>query len=489
MKRIFLFTFCSLMGCTLFAQQRNSVTSMLEVLDVTSGKRTVVKEFPFQIEAPNWTPDGKWLVYNSGGKLYMLSPDQPAEPQLIHSAFAIRCNNDHLITRDGKQIAISHGTKEDGRSRVYTMPFTGGTPRLITPLAPSYLHGWSPDNKYLAYCAERNGNFDVYIIPAEGGEEIRLTTSAALDDGPEYSPDGQYIWFNSARSGLMQAWRMKADGTEQTQMTFDETVNAWFPHVSPDGQQVIFITYKKNDLLPSEHLANKNVELRLMPASGGQPRTMAELFGGQGSINVNSWAPDSKRLAFVSYRLNEENLFEGSGDVGKPKKRGSMKFDPQTGAYTLSGGGTNMWLKSDEFFTAWRKESGNFSLSAKIEFEGEGVDPHRKVGIIIRQSLDKDSKYADIAVHGDGLTSLQYRGNTGEETKEVVAENKHANFITLERVGNKIITKTATGHYTQEVTGEIELDFSGPCYIGLFICSHNPKVIETARFSEVRFRK
>ena len=147
-------------------------------------------------------------------------------------------------------------------------------------MAPSYLHGWSPDGKELAYCASRNGNFDVYVIPAEGGEEKRLTTAEGLDDGPEYS-----------------------DGSEQTQMTFDETRNSWFPLVSPDGKWVIFITYYKGDLEPGEHLANKNVELRLMPASGGEPKTMVKLFGGQGTINVNSWAPDSKRLAFVSYRL------------------------------------------------------------------------------------------------------------------------------------------------------------------------------------------
>lgn len=208
-----------------------------------------------------------------------------------------------MLSADGQQIAISHGTKEDGQSRIYTLPITGGTPRLVTPMAPSYLHGWSPDGKQLAYCAARKGNFDVYVIPAEGGEEQRLTTAEGLDDGPEYAPDGKHIWFNSVRSGLMQVWRMKADGSEQTQMTFDETRNSWFPHVSPDGQQVVFITYYKGDLEPGQHLANKNVELRIMPATGGESRLLVKLFGGQGTINVNSWAPDSRRFAFVSYRL------------------------------------------------------------------------------------------------------------------------------------------------------------------------------------------
>lgn len=299
----------SLIGLLLMAAsagaQQTEVTSILEILDITTGRRTVVKEFPYLIEAPNWTPDNQWLIYNSGGRLYKLSPDSPAEPQAINSDFANRCNNDHVLSADGKQIAISNGTKEDGKSRIYTFPIEGGTPRLITPIAPSYLHGWSPDGRQLAYCADRKGNYDVYVIPAEGGEEVRLTTAEGLDDGPEYSPCGQYIWFNSVRTGLMQVWRMKADGSEQTQMTFDETRNSWFPHVSPDGRQVLFITYTKGDLEPGQHLANKNVELRLMPAAGGEPRTLVKLFGGQGTINVNSWAPDSRRLAFVSYRLKE----------------------------------------------------------------------------------------------------------------------------------------------------------------------------------------
>jgi len=304
MKRILYITINFLFMLSTVYAQRNNVTSTLEISDL-SGKRTVIKEFPFLIEAPNWTPDGKWLIYNSSGKLYKISPDSPGEPIQINTGFATNCNNDHILSFDGKMIAISHGTKEDRQSRIYTLPVEGSEfPRLITPLAPSYLHGISPDNKYLAYCADRKGNYDIYIIPFEGGEEIRLTTEEGLDDGPEYSPDGKHIWFNSVRSGLMQVWRMKADGSEQTQMTSDETRNSWFPHISPDGKQVLFITYTKGDVEPGDHPANKNVELRLMPATGGEAKTLIKLFGGQGTFNVNSWAPDSKRFAFVSYKLN-----------------------------------------------------------------------------------------------------------------------------------------------------------------------------------------
>jgi Tol biopolymer transport system component len=175
----------------------------------------------------------------------------------------------------------------------------GGTPRQVTRLGPSYWHGWSPDGKTLTYCAERNGEYDVYTIGVEGGEETRLTTAPGLDDGPEYSPDGRYIYFNSIRTGTMQIWRMKADGSEQQPVTSDE-YNNWFPHPSPDGRWIVFLSYEKG---VEGHPANKDVTLRLKPTGGGETRVLAELFGGQGTLNVPSWSPDSRRLAFVSYRL------------------------------------------------------------------------------------------------------------------------------------------------------------------------------------------
>lgn len=286
-------------------QQRVVVTSFLEIYDIDTGERTVVKEFPSKsIEAPNWSVDGKWLIYNSGGKLYKISP-LGGDPVLLDTGYATRCNNDHCLSFDGNYIAVSHGTAEDHQSRIYVLPIEGGNPQLITPLAPSYLHGWSPDGKTLVYCASRKGEFDVYSVPSTGGVETRLTNAEGLDDGPEFTPDGEYIWFNSVRTGLMQLWRMKADGSEQEQMTFDEDRNSWFGHVSPDGKTVAYITYWKGDLEPGQHLGNKNVELRIMPAAGGAPKTVVSLFGGQGTINVNSWAPDSRRFAFVSYRIEK----------------------------------------------------------------------------------------------------------------------------------------------------------------------------------------
>ena len=304
MKGLISFSISMLLFSGLASAQK--VTSYLEILDRTTGNRTIVQEFPYLVEAPNWTLDGKWIIYNSGGKLYKISPDHPTEPELLQTGFADNCNNDHVLAADGKRIAISHGTKEDRASRVYILPLTGSeAPVLVTPIGNCFLHGWSPDGKELTYCGLRNGNHDVYTIPAVGGVEKRLTFTDDLDDGPEYSPCGRYIWFNSVRTGMMQIWRMNTDGSEQTQMTFDENRNSWFPHVSPDGKWVVFLEKKKGDSKPNEHLANKHVELRIMPASGGEPETLIELFGGQGTINVNSWAPDSKRLAFVSYKIEE----------------------------------------------------------------------------------------------------------------------------------------------------------------------------------------
>lgn len=279
--------------------------SILEILDTVTGERRVVKEYPYLIEAPNWSRDGRFLIYNSKGKIYRLELETGEDTE-IFTDFATNCNNDHVLSFDGKSLAVSH-SETGWESKIYTLPLTGGTPRLVTPLGPSFLHGWSPDGGELCYCAFREGGDggDIYAIDLRGGAERRLTDAPGLNDGPEYDPDGKYIWFNSVRTGLMQIWRMRADGSEQTQMTFDTAFNSWFPHVSPDGKQVCMVCYSAGDLEPGEHLPHKNVVLRLMDPDGSNLRTVASLFGGQGSLNVNSWSPDSRYFAFVSYRIPE----------------------------------------------------------------------------------------------------------------------------------------------------------------------------------------
>lgn len=286
--------------------KRDRDTSILEIYDLEKGESREVVRFDRLIEAPNWSRDGKSLFYNSRGEIYRYDLEKGTEEKL-DTGLCRNCNNDHVLSPDGRSIAVSH-SEESWMSRVYIVPIGGGEPRLVTENCPSFLHGWSPDGETLAYCAfrdmEKGG--DIYTIPVSGGEERQLTFTEGLNDGPEYSPDGKHIWFNSVRSGLMQAWRMNADGSEQTQMTFDEGWNTWFPHISPDGKKVVMIAYKKGDLKPGEHLPHKWVELRLMNADGSRLKTLLTLFGGQGTINVNSWSPDSKRFAYVRYELPKE---------------------------------------------------------------------------------------------------------------------------------------------------------------------------------------
>lgn len=283
---------------------RSGDKSFLEVYDIETGESRLLKKFDCVIEAPNWSADGKFLTYNSEGRIYRYEIETGAITE-VPSYFVNNCNNDHVLSPDGEGLYVSHHTKEDGLSRIYKIFFDGRMPVLVTPLAPSYLHGITADGKMLAYCAERNGEYDIYTIPAAGGNETQLTTAFGLNDGPEYDCDGEYIWFNSVRSGRMQAWRMKADGSEQTQMTFDAHWNTWFPHISPDREKVVMLAYHERDVRPGEHVPNKNVEIRLMTGSDdtgwSEPRTILKLFGGQGTINVNSWAPDSRRFAYVRY--------------------------------------------------------------------------------------------------------------------------------------------------------------------------------------------
>ncbi len=277
---------------------RDYIGSNLEVMTVATGDRQVLYTSPISIQAPNWTTDGAALIYNGSGRLHRFDL-ATRTPTVIDTGFATSNNNDHVLTFDGKQLGISHQTKEDNnRSVVYTMPATGGTPKRITTNSPSYLHGWSPDARFLIYTGARNGELDIYKISAEGGEEIRLTTAPGIDDGSEYTPDGQWIYFNSSRTGRMQIWRMKPDGSAQEQITKDEW-NNWFPHVSPDGRWLVVLSYG-NDVKPDEHPFYKHVYLRLMRLDGTEPRVIAYLYGGQGTINVPSWSPDSTRIAFVS---------------------------------------------------------------------------------------------------------------------------------------------------------------------------------------------
>lgn len=275
----------------------------LETMNVFSGKRKIIYEKDGRFEAPNWMPDGKKLLFNMDGLLHTI-PVDGGGLQKLNTGFADNNNNDHGISFDGKLLAISHHRKglNGGGSTVYVVPLEGGTPHLVTEETPSYWHGWAPNNKEVIYVAQRNGSnvYNIYKNSIKGGKEVALTDNKAGEhvDGCEYSPDGKYIYYNGSQSGTMQLWRMKPDGSNKEQVTFDE-YNDWFPHISPDGKWIAFISFP-SDIEFNSHPSYKRVMLRLMPVTGGVPKVIAYLYGGQGTINVPSWSPDSKRIAFVS---------------------------------------------------------------------------------------------------------------------------------------------------------------------------------------------
>jgi Tol biopolymer transport system component len=292
------------------------VESRLEIFTVFTGQRAEVYRAAVRFEAPNWSRDGKWLVFNQEGKLFAIASDGTGLPTPLDIGDLRACNNDHGLSPDGTLLVASCDGPGD-QSAVYVLPFvppvgsgaprdsrathsqTAIRPRLLTPKTPSYWHGWSPDGKTLAHVGQRNGEFDIYAIPVDGGGEQRLTTAPGLDDGPDYAPDGRWIYFNSERSGVMRIWRMRPDGRGQEMITRDAGYADWFPHPSPDGRWIVFLSYNSD---VKGHPPDHDVVLRMMPADKGAPKVIVSLFGGQGTINVPSWSPDSQRFAFVSYR-------------------------------------------------------------------------------------------------------------------------------------------------------------------------------------------
>jgi dipeptidyl aminopeptidase/acylaminoacyl peptidase len=276
-----------------------TLINTLETISLASNDRRVayVVVQPQRIEAPNWFPDDtRTLYFNTKGRLYKLRDGRPESVDLDPLN---NINNDHGVTRDGRSWAFSDQTSNQP-SQIYVK--SAGATRRVTTNGPSYFHGWSPDGQTLVYCGLRNGNFDIYSIAVNGGAETRLTTNPGKDDGPEFSPDGQYIYYNSDRSGSMQIWRMRPDGSEQEQITNDDSDN-WFPHISPDGTMLAFLSYERG---VGDHPENKDVRLRVMHLGTRAIDELAKLFGGQGTINVNSWSPDSQSLAFVSYQIVPE---------------------------------------------------------------------------------------------------------------------------------------------------------------------------------------
>ncbi len=277
--------------------------SELVVMNVTApDQATAIYDSYSLFEAPNWSLDGKWLIINGDGRLWRISPDGKVGPERINTAPVENLNNDHVLDPNGEDIYVS---SNDGH--LYRVPLSGGKPVRITYQTDQrhYLHGISPDGKSLAYVAlyREEGRIVTRIatISVEGGDSTYLTDGSCPVDGPEYSPDGKWIYFNSeaaaSKPGHAQIFRIQADGTSLEQLTFDERVN-WFPHLSPDGEHMVYISYPEGTI---GHPPNKQVELRLMNPNGGEFTTLDTFHGGQGTINVTSWNPDSKQIAYMRF--------------------------------------------------------------------------------------------------------------------------------------------------------------------------------------------
>ena len=274
--------------------------SFLETVPVDSGDRTAVYVSQGRFEAPNWTRDGKAFLFNRDGRLLRL-PVTGGNPETDrHRIRQYGCNNDHGISPDSTLLAISDQSQERPqvaglRGADYRRRRRDASPKMRRRT------GMAGRRTERRWRSSASATAISTFIPFrwKAAKRRRLTTAPGLDDGPEYSPDGQYIYFNSERTGHMQIWRMKVDGSEQEQV-FSDDYNNWFPHISPDGKYMVFLTFDKS---VSGHPENKDVTLRLMSLADKKIKVLATLFGGQGTNNVPSWSPDSKKVAFVSYAM------------------------------------------------------------------------------------------------------------------------------------------------------------------------------------------
>jgi Tol biopolymer transport system component len=294
------------------AHEGSEIRSALETITIASGDRRCVYHSEKRIAAPNWAHDGSALYFNEGGRIFRFPLSYPkasasdhvshpplsdAEPELIDTGFALKCTDDHGLSPDGSTLAVTDRTKTF-QSRIYILPANGGVPKEITPRASSDFHGWSPDGQTLVFSAMREGKAGFFSIPAAGGQETRLTDTGGINEGPEYSADDQWIYFNSDRSGLSQIWKMKPDGSNPEQVIKDE-FNDRFAHPSPDGKWIAFLSYGSG---VRGAPADREVLLRLFSIATGETKTLAKLYGGDGTINAPSWSPDSLKLAYVRYQ-------------------------------------------------------------------------------------------------------------------------------------------------------------------------------------------
>lgn len=253
-------------------------------------------------EAPNWTPDGRLLV-NGDGRLWTLPADGSGAPTLVEAAGLPDVNNDHVLSPGGDEVYASANDWH-----IWRVPLAGGAAERITPDdgAMHFLHGVRPDGARLAYVQLRPegenwwASATIRTIAVDGTDDRAVTTHPGPADGSEWTPDGRWLLLNTEQfsPGHAQLARIREDGSGLQQLTFDERVN-WFPHPAATGELVVYLSYPAGT---SGHPADLPVELRLVTDDDwAAPKTIVELFGGQGTINVPSWSPDGSAFAFVDY--------------------------------------------------------------------------------------------------------------------------------------------------------------------------------------------
>jgi TolB protein len=466
--------------------------AQLRTIAIDGSDAKLVLTTPQRIEAPNWTPDGKWLVYNSAGGLLKIAADGSGEPQPIPTGSVRTVNNDHLLSPDGKTIYLS------ASGHLYAVPFAGGEPRRISNEPPPdrkyrcFLHGISPDGRTLAYVrvtdsgrADIPPRSDIYTISADGGADVQLTDTPAPDDGPEYSPDGRWIYFNSElnaqRAGHAQIYRMKPDGTGVEQLTHDDRVN-WFPHVSPDGQWVVYLSYPAGT---TGHPADKDVILRRMRPDGSEQADVVACFGGQGTINVNSWAPDSRRFAYVAYPIQRESLPAPwqHRDIGAVTVAG-MASTAQ-GVFSIAGT-LDIWGKSDGCHFVWQTLEGDGAVVARV-LSIERTHYHAKGGLAMRESLQPDARHVTwvaTPAHGAHLLMREETGGT-TKAKDRLERGVPPVWLKLVRAGD-----TVTGFRSADGKDWLEIDsftvkLPATLHVGLVASSHQQDTLSTATFDQV----
>jgi Tol biopolymer transport system component len=466
-------------------ETKSSATrSRITIIDANGGSKEVILTTPRHFEAPNWSPDGSYLLLNSGGQLWRL-PVTGGEPQVVPTGNVRGINNDHGIAPDGKTLAISAGP-------IYVLPASGGEPRRVTEKSPSYFHGWSPDGKTLAYCARRGENFDLYAISPEGGAERRLTTHDGYDDGPDYSPDGRWIYFNSDRSGNWDIWRIPAEGAgpndARAERITNDDLEDWFPHPSPDGKWLVFVSFPKGT---KGHPANQPVVIRriALPRDKAAPPTAIEnlvrLFGGQGTINVNSWSPDSKRFAYVSY----EPATTGDKawlhrDIGAVVVAGDARR--RDGVHTITGT-LDIWGKADGFHFVHQPLDGDGTIVARVTGV-ENTNEHAKAGVMIRESLDPGARHATMVVTPvDGTQFLRRKEPAGLTTNTNPGRNRGTlpYWVKLVRSGDTFRAYESVDGKDWMPAGTDTVAMGKQVHIGLVASSHQPRVTNTVTLDHV----